>query len=74
MSNFTLIVDSRCSSAKYNSTFDPCNIKTQHTYVKESKKYKKQPYGVKEKIEIPFSLLCDSFMIKCNYVKTFSKL
>jgi hypothetical protein len=36
------------------------------------KSYKKQPYLFRKKIEVLFSQLCDQFIIRSNYAKTFN--
>ncbi|WP_143156794.1 transposase, partial [Aequorivita viscosa] len=54
--------------------FDSYNIKLSTPMRSNQKEYKKQPYVFRKKrkrIETLFSQLCDQFMIRRNYAKTF---
>ena len=54
--------------------FESANIKLETPTRKNQKGYKKQPYiyrKLRERIETLFSQLCDQFMIRRNYAKSF---
>ena len=54
--------------------FESCNIKLNTPMRKNQKNYKNQPYVFKKsrkRIETLFSQLCDQFMIRRNYAKSF---
>jgi hypothetical protein len=57
--------------------FKNCNIKLDTPMRINQKNYKKQPYVFRKKrkrIETLFSQLCDQFMIRRNYAKSFNAL
>mgnify|MGYP006117306185 FL=1 len=71
----TLIGDRGYLSSKIQlNLFETCNIKLNTPMRNNQKNYKKQPYVFRKKrkrIETLFSQLCDQFMIRRNYAKTF---
>ncbi len=71
----TLIGDKGYLSAQIQlNLFETCNIKLNTPMRSNQKKYKKQPYIFRKKrkrIETLFSQLCDQFMIRRNYAKSF---
>lgn len=71
----TLIGDRGYLSAEIQlNLFETCNIKLNTPMRSNQKEYKKQPYIFRKKrkrIETLFSQLCDQFMIRRNYAKTF---
>ena len=75
LSNCTLIGDRGYLSAKIQlNLFETCNLKLNTPMRSNQKNYKKQPYLFRKKrktIETLFSQLCDQFMIRRNYAKTF---
>ncbi len=75
LSDCTLIGDKGYVSAEIQlNLFDSCNIKLSTPMRKNQINYKKQPYIFKKsrkRIETLFSQLCDQFMIRRNYAKTF---
>ena len=75
ISDCTLIGDRGYLSAEIQlNLFETCNIKLNTPMRKNQKKYKKQPYIFRKKrkrIETLFSQLCDQFMIRRNYAKSF---
>lgn len=75
ISNCTLIGDKGYLSAEIQlNLFDSYNIKLSTPMRSNQKEYKKQPYVFRKKrkrIETLFSQLCDQFMIRRNYAKTF---
>ena len=78
ISNCTLIGDRGYLSAKIQlNLFETYNIKLNTPMRNNQKDYKKQPYVFRKKrkrIETLFSQLCDQFMIRRNYYKTFNGL
>ncbi len=75
LSDCTLIGDKGYVSAEIQlNLFDSCNIKLCTPMRKNQMNYKKQPYifrKSRKRIETLFSQLCDQFMIRRNYAKTF---
>ena len=75
ISDCTLIGDRGYLSAEIQlNLFETCNIKLNTPMRNNQKDYKKQPYVFRKKrkrIETLFSQLCDQFMIRRNYAKTF---
>lgn len=75
MSDCTLIGDRGYLSAEIQlNLFENCNIRLNTPMRRNQKKYKKQPYVFRKKrkrIETLFSQLCDQFMIRRNYAKSF---
>jgi len=75
ISDCTLIGDRGYLSAEIQlNLFETCNIKLNTPMRNNQKEYKKQPYVFRKKrkrIETLFSQLCDQFMIRRNYAKTF---
>lgn len=75
ISNCTLIGDKGYLSAEIQlNLFESCNIKLNTPMRSNQIKYKKQPYIFRKKrkrIETLFSQLCDQFMIRRNYAKSF---
>lgn len=75
ISDCTLIGDRGYLSAEIQlNLFETCNIKLNTPMRSNQKEYKKQPYIFRKKrkrIETLFSQLCDQFMIRRNYAKTF---
>ncbi len=71
----TLIGDRGYLSAEIQlNLFETCKIKLNTPMRNNQKDYKKQPYVFREKrkrIETLFSQLCDQFMIRRNYAKSF---
>lgn len=74
--NCTLLGDKGYLSAEYQlDLFTSHNIKLEVPIRKNQKNYKKQPYIIRKsrkRIETLFSQLCDQFMIRRNYAKSFS--
>lgn len=70
-----LIGDKGYLSAEYQlNLFENCTIQLETPMRKNQKQYKEQPYIFKKsrkRIETLFSQLCDQFMIRRNYAKTF---
>ncbi len=77
ISDCTLIGDRGYLSAKIQlNLFESCNIKLNTPMRNNQKNYKKQPYVFRKKrkrIETLFSQLCDQFIIRRNYAKTFKE-
>ena len=75
ISDCTLIGDRGYLSSEIQlNLFESCNIKLNTPMRSNQKEYKKQPYVFRKKrkrIETLFSQLCDQFMIRRNYAKTF---
>lgn len=75
ISDCTLIGDRGYLSAEIQlNLFESCNIKLNTPMRNNQKAYKKQPYVFRKKrkrIETLFSQLCDQFMIRRNYAKSF---
>ena len=75
ISDCTLIGDRGYLSAEIQlNLFESCNIKLNTPMRNNQKDYKKQPYIFRKKrkrIETLFSQLCDQFMIRRNYAKSF---
>jgi len=75
ISDCTLIGDRGYLSAKIQlNLFESYSIKLNTPMRRNQKNYKKQPYVFRKKrkrIETLFSQLCDQFMIRRNYAKTF---
>lgn len=71
----TLIADRGYLSTQIQlNLFESCNIKLNTPMRKNQKNYKEQPYIYRKKrkrIETLFSQLCDQFMIRRNYAKSF---
>lgn len=71
----TLIGDKGYLSSKIQlNLFETCNIKLSTPMRNNQKSYRKQPYIFKKsrkRIETLFSQLCDQFMIRRNYAKSF---
>ena len=76
MSDCTLIGDKGYISSEIQlNLFESCNIKLNTPMRKNQENYKNQPYifrKSRKRIETLFSQLCDQFMIRRNYAKTFS--
>lgn len=70
-----LIGDKGYLSARYQlDLFESCNIKLEVPMRKNQNNYAKQPYILRKsrkRIETLFSQLCDQFMIRRNYAKSF---
>ena len=77
ISDCTLIGDRGYLSAEIQlNLFETCNIKLNTPMRSNQKEYKKQPYIFRKKrkrIETLFSQLCDQFMIRRNYAKSFQR-
>lgn len=75
INNCTLIGDRGYLSAEIQlDLFETCNIKLNTPMRNNQNNYKKQPYIFRKKrkrIETLFSQLCDQFMIRRNYAKSF---
>ena len=75
ISDCTLIGDRVYLSAEIQlNLFETCNIKLNTPMRNNQNNYKKQPYIFRKKrkrIETLFSQLCDQFMIRRNYAKSF---
>lgn len=75
MSDCTLLGDKGYLSAEYQlDLFQKCNIKLATPMRKNQKNYKQQPFifrKSRKRIETLFSQLCDQFMIRNNYAKSF---
>jgi len=75
LSDCLLLGDRRCLSATQQlDLFESANIKLETPMRRNQKWYKKQPYifrKSKKRIETLFSQLCDQFMIRRNYAKSF---
>ncbi len=75
ISDCTLIGDRGYLSAEIQlNLFETCNIKLNTPMRSNQKEHKKQPYIFSKKrkrIETLFSQLCDQFMIRRNYAKSF---
>jgi hypothetical protein len=71
----TLIGDKGYLSAEYQlNLFETCKIKLDTPMRNNQKNYKKQAYiyrKSRKRIETLFSQLCDQFMIRRNYAKSF---
>jgi len=71
----TVLGDKGYLSAQYQlDLFTSCNIKLEVPMRKNQKNYQDQPYIIKKsrkRIETLFSQLCDQFMIRRNYAKSF---
>ena len=76
ISDCTLIGDRGYLSAEIQlNLFETCNIKLNTPMRNNQKNYKKQPYIFtknRKRIETLFSQLCDQFMIRRNYAKSFT--
>lgn len=75
INNCTLIGNRGYLSAEIQlNLFETCNIKLNTPMRNNQNNYKKQPYIFRKKrkrIETLFSQLCDQFMIRRNYAKSF---
>ena len=75
ISDCTLIGDRGYLSAEIQlNLFETCNIKLNTPMRNNQNNYKKQPYifrKSRKRIETLFSQLCDQFMIRRNYAKSF---
>ena len=75
MTDCTLVGDRGYLSARWQlDLFNSCNIKLNTPMRRNQKDFKEQPYVLKKsrkRIETLFSQLCDQFMIRRNYAKTF---
>jgi len=75
ISHCTLIADKGYLSTEIQlNLFETCNIRLNTPMRNNQKNYKKQPYIFRKKrkrIETLFSQLCDQFMIRRNYAKSF---
>jgi len=75
MSDCTLIGDKGYLSVQWQlDLFNTCNVKLDTPMRHNQKQYKQQSYIFKKsrkRIETLFSQLCDQFMIRRNYAKTF---
>lgn len=75
LSDCTLIGDKGYLSAKVQlNLFESCNIKLSTPMRANQYNYKKQPFAFRKsrkRIETLFSQLCDQFMIRRNYAKSF---
>lgn len=75
ISDCTLIGDRGYLSAEIQlNLFETCNIRLNTPMRNNQNNYKKQPYVFRKsrkRIETLFSQLCDQFMIKRNYAKSF---
>lgn len=75
MKNCTLIADKGYLSAEIQlNFFETCNIKLNTFMRRNQKNYKEQPYIFKKsrkRIETLFSQICDQFMIRRGYTKSF---
>jgi len=75
LKNCTLLADKGYLSANYQiDLFQSANINLETPMRKNQKDYKKQPYifrKSRKRIETLFSQLCDQFMIRRNYAKSF---
>lgn len=75
MKDYVLLADKGCISSKYQlDLFTYSNIKIEVPMKKNQHNYKKQPYVFRKsrkRIETLFSQLCDQFMIRRNYAKSF---
>jgi len=75
LKNCTLIGDKGYLSAEYQlDLFETLNIKLDTPMRSNQRDYRKQPYiyrKSRKRIETLFSQLCDQFMIKRNYAKSF---
>ncbi len=76
MSNCTIIGDKGYLSGEIQlNLFESCNIKLNTPMRKNQENYKPQPHlfrKSRKRIETLFSQLCDQFMIRRNYAKTFN--
>lgn len=76
MTDCTILGDKGYLSAEYQlNLFEKVNIKLETPMRKNQKDYKDQPYifrKSRKRIETLFSQLCDQFMIRRNYAKSFS--
>ena len=76
MKDCTILGDKGYLSAEYQlNLFEKANIKLETPMRKNQKDYKDQPYifrKSRKRIETLFSQLCDQFMIRRNYAKSFS--
>ncbi|MCP4080800.1 MAG: IS982 family transposase [Planctomycetaceae bacterium] len=75
LSDCVLLADTGYLSAQYQlNLFETVNINLQTPKRKNQKDYQKQPYVFRKsrkRIETLFSQLCDQFMIRRNYAKSF---
>lgn len=75
LKNCTILADKGYLSADYQlDLFRTHNIKLEVPMRSNQKNYKEQPYIIRKsrkRIETLFSQLCDQFMIRRNYAKTF---
>ena len=75
MKDCTLLADKGYLSNKYQlDLFESSNIKIEAPMRINQHNYKKQPYVFRKsrkRIETLFSQLCDQFMIRRNYAKSF---
>lgn len=75
MKDCTLLGDRGYLSTQYQlDLFTSCNIKLEVPMRKNQKNYKEHPYVLRKfrkRIETLFSQLCDQFMIRRNYAKSF---
>jgi IS5 family transposase len=76
LNNCTLIADKGYLSSEYqNDLFSSCKIRLQTPQRTNQKNIKPFPFVFKKsrkRIETLFSQLCDQFMLKRNYAKTFA--
>lgn len=75
MGDCTLLGDKGYLSAQWQlDLFSSCNITLEVPMRKNQKNYKEHPYllrKIRKRIETLFSQLCDQFMIRRNYAKSF---
>ena len=75
MKDCVLLADKGYLSSKYQlDLFTHSNIKIEVPMRKNQKNFRKQPYGFRKsrkRIETLFSQLCDQFMMRRNYTKSF---
>ncbi len=78
MTNATLLGDKGYLSAQHQlDLFESCNIKLNTPMRNNQKEYEKYPFmfrKCRKRIETIFSQLCDQFMLKRNYSKSFNGL
>ena len=75
MNDCVLLANKGYLSVDYQlDLFEKSNIKLETPMMANQKNYKKQPYiyrKSRKRIETLFSQLCDQFMIRNNYAKSF---
>jgi len=78
MTNATLLGDKGYISSQYQlDLFETCNVQLKTPMRTNQKNYEKYPVifrKCRKRIETIFSQLCDQFMLKRNYAKTFNGL